>query len=887
MLVDNHGSSKIGDDNNEVAQPGTFAPSQPDAAYITQPNGFGSNFAPPTQFGVSTPDVLNASPWMPASATWPCPNPDQVVPPGGCSESTAPTIDELINEHINAIPPTCSPGELEQRIRTLVQVLVERRCSALINDTCFEKLKAKIKELKLGNINKKTWKQYLNEAAATAAFNTTNPVEAGNNSVVVRVKDTIPDAPVPDDAAVPDGFQLTNKGVYQIRADRNELIVTTPVVISERLIYTGDGTEAVELAWFRDGRWVMQICDRRQIAISRELVELSNAGLPVDAENVHKLISYLSAFEAKNLGLLPRKQVRRQFGWTGPDMSSFLWGHTYIGAKNNDEGCQVTGPLNPFLNTLPSFDDDSDGGSADDSAMTNQPIGDQVLFQGADVGDEQAARGYRADGTLDGWKAVVKPALEHPRFRLVVLSSLAASILPMFKGGGAQNFTVDVCGETSKGKTTTLRAAASVWGYADENSDSSTLSNFNSTRVGFERRVGLVNGLPIIKDDTKLVKKTEEISQLIYDVTSGRTRDRGTTKGLDRSTAFTTVLIISGESRATSMSDDGGTKARVLTLWGMPFDKADEATARLVGDLNAGILQHYGHAGPAFIRFLIDNRSRWPEWKQRYDQIKKSNLEKAQGNSVVCRLADAFSLITLTAEIAAEALNLPEIGIDPIAELWSSLTAEAAEADRATQAMWHVWNWMWSNRDDFYDRKKAPDKMRQPTKGWAGTKVTITTAEGDEELNCFVLTRLKEILQEGGFFYDATVSTWRDRGWLHVDKSDKAGLHHQVTLNGHKPRVIAIRPRGFQETGCIEKNSCDAANRLLQTSESFLQMARQLARAEMHLAERHRILAIVDECLRLIANPVPLGRSQKGASPPNDSQVRLGAGSAMLASSMQ
>src|SRR5262249_6773175 len=156
-------------------------------------------------------------------------------------------------------------------------------------------------------------------------------------------------------------------------------------------------------------------------------------------------------------------------------------------------------------------------------------------------------------------------------------------------------------------------------------------------RVGAERRASLVNGLPIIRDDTKLAKCPEDVSQFLYDITAGRTRDRGTVKGLDKTTAFTTILLISGESRAVSMSVDGGTPARVLTLWGGPFGKVSASSALLVNSLSVGTQAHYGHAGPRLVNFLLDNRPRWGEWRARYASLKADYRARAQGNSVVGR----------------------------------------------------------------------------------------------------------------------------------------------------------------------------------------------------------------------------------------------------------
>ena len=151
---------------------------------------------------------------------------------------------------------------------------------------------------------------------------------------------------------------------------------------------------------------------------------------------------------------------------------------------------------------------------------------------------------------------------------------------------GCANFIVDWCSPTSTGKTTVLRLGGSCWGIPDERSPSSVLLTWDSTRVFINRASSLLHSLPLILDDTKRCKYPNDISKTLYDVASGRDRGRGSTKGLRRSGSWHTVLLSSGEAPATSFTQDGGTRARVLTLWGPPFGRADDTTVTVVHRLN-------------------------------------------------------------------------------------------------------------------------------------------------------------------------------------------------------------------------------------------------------------------------------------------------------------
>lgn len=134
------------------------------------------------------------------------------------------------------------------------------------------------------------------------------------------------------------------------------------------------------------------------------------------------------------------------------------------------------------------------------------------------------------------------------------------------------------------------------------------LWSWDVTRVWIERASGVLSGLPLLLDDTKRARKPQLVAQTLYDVASGRGRGRGSIKGTRRSGNWRTVLLSTGEQPAVNFSEDGGTRGRVLTLWGPPFGRADDKTAALVGRLDLAVRQNYGHAGPRFIQFIMAHR---------------------------------------------------------------------------------------------------------------------------------------------------------------------------------------------------------------------------------------------------------------------------------------
>jgi hypothetical protein len=489
-------------------------------------------------------------------------------PPQSPAPSPAePSLDEVIDQAIGTIVEGCAPGALDAHVSEICRLLAARRAGGVVTDACRARLNHHLSARKLTTVTKKAWANKLKEAAACYAIaNPPGPDSpAAAEDMRATVRDALPDAPVPAGVVVPPGWKLTRTGVYRAGTERDGEVLSTPLLVVARLIDGADHTESLELAWHRDGRWQHHVCGRAEVATRHSITDLAAQGLPVTCLNADDVVGYLADSEAANIGALPRRRLSRQLGWVDKAHSGFLWGRTYLGDADGAETgpAAETDPLGNPMAVPPAA-----------CAATESPQGagaGPVLFRGADLGDEQAADGYHAAGTFDGWRAAVEPALSYPRVRLVVTASLAAPLISLLAAEGAHNFTIDTCGETCQGKTTTNRAAASAWGLPDEDSRRSAMTTWNATRVGAERRAGLVNGLPIIRDDTKLARRPEEVAQFLYDVTTGGTRERGTVKGLERASAFSTIMLISGESRAVSLSGDGGTRARTLTLWGAPF----------------------------------------------------------------------------------------------------------------------------------------------------------------------------------------------------------------------------------------------------------------------------------------------------------------------------
>ncbi|VTU01426.1 Uncharacterized protein OS=Dethiobacter alkaliphilus AHT 1 GN=DealDRAFT_0784 PE=4 SV=1: DUF927 [Gemmataceae bacterium] len=559
--------------------------------------------------------------------------------------------------------------------------------------------------------------------------------------------------PVAAGVVPPAGWHVSEDGVFQVgggagggRGGEPLLVCPVPVVITGRLIDAEGGQESIALAWPRDGRWKPKVVGRAVVANKSKIVDLAADGFPVTCETSGKVVRYLADFEAENIDRIPRETVSPALGWVD-DTRSFLWGVEQLRPALAESGAAV------------------------------------VLFQGAEAGDEQVARGFHAHGEWEDWRTGVLPFLELPKIRLILTASLAAPLLGVL---GVPNPIVELCGETSGGKTVALRGATSCWGNPDERAQDAAMSTWDTTRVGAERMLAVINNLPLVLDDTRRARDSTLVNQIVYDVVAGRGRTRGSPKGLQGVGTWSTVLLSSGEVSVNDQNEKGGARARVVSLWGSPFGAVTGETGERVKALNRTVLAHYGHAGPRFVRFILDRRGEWPTWKERLEAVVREYTQRAGNNAILNRMADTFAVFALAGELAAEALEIPALARRPVDELWGELSGEVREGDVPTRALRCAYDWAVSRPKNFFSPCRHESDREQPHDGWAGRWDATTSGWA---FLAYMPHKLAKVLEEGGFDSGATVRSWKDKGWL---QTAPAGTHQQHRVEGAQVRLVTI-----------------------------------------------------------------------------------------------
>jgi hypothetical protein len=277
-------------------------------------------------------------------------------------------------------------------------------------------------------------------------------------------------------------------------------------------------------------------------------------------------------------------------------------------------------------------------------------------------------------GDLEQWKKIAN-SYSSELFDLHAIGLLASfgSVLMHLspENGGMINYFSKKSGT---GKTTILMLSNSVWG-----DPKAMMKNAADTKLSKVHRMGLLNGLPMSLDEMTNTSP-EELSDLIYQGTQGKGRDRMMSNvNAERvnNTTWKQITLCSSNASmedrlGTIKTDPQGEMARILEIaLNTPVPKNVLESQKLFNSM----IDNYGHAGDVFLRYVIPNldyvRTLWNSTRDDiYSRANWTQTERYKLNNVIC---------ILTAGIIANHLELTKYNIPRITDTVLSLVEDAAE----------------------------------------------------------------------------------------------------------------------------------------------------------------------------------------------------------------
>ncbi|WP_425044638.1 DUF927 domain-containing protein [Primorskyibacter sp. S87] len=251
-----------------------------------------------------------------------------------------------------------------------------------------------------------------------------------------------------------------------------------------------------------------------------------------------------------------------------------------------------------------------------DKSFSAFTLGDgRVLGEGLVVTDavsDDVAAAMHARGSLESWRqAVAEPCVDNP---LMILALSHAFTGPLLSVLGRDGGGFHLRGVSSRGKSTLLGVAASVWGAP------SFMQSWRGTDNGIEGIAAACNDSLLVLDELHQVDPSVA-GEIVYMLANGRGKMRSNSNGrTQRTLSWTVPVLSSGElSLEEHMASGGrtmyaGQDIRLIDLaadvrlrgafdclHGEPDGRAFAERMKQAGQEN------YGVAGPVFVERLMKN----------------------------------------------------------------------------------------------------------------------------------------------------------------------------------------------------------------------------------------------------------------------------------------
>jgi hypothetical protein len=233
---------------------------------------------------------------------------------------------------------------------------------------------------------------------------------------------------------------------------------------------------------------------------------------------------------------------------------------------------------------------------------------DGVLYSPPSQITAVLAKHMGAYGGLDAWKKVWslygRPGLEGHAF--AALSAFGAPLLRFLKQTGAAINLMSP--ESGTGKTTIMRMIMSVYGHPTE-----LIAKKSDTLNAKMQWLAIMCNLPYCVDEITNMKK-EEFSELVYGMSQGKGKERMTSGGnelrINETTWQTISLCTSNASFYEKLSSDfknspDGEMMRLIEYRIHDSDSISTEEGKEMFDRQ--LMDNYGHAGPIFIKYILEN----------------------------------------------------------------------------------------------------------------------------------------------------------------------------------------------------------------------------------------------------------------------------------------
>lgn len=366
----------------------------------------------------------------------------------------------------------------------------------------------------------------------------------------------------------------------------------------------------------------------------------------------------------------------------------------------------------------------------------------------------------RQHGSYSKWRKHTQELRKNILLRMQMAASFASVLVE--KVGGLP-FVFHLWGGTGAGKTVGLMVSMSIWGNP---ALGKLVRTMNMTANAMMASAAVLYNLPFAGDELQTIK-SDDYDKLIMTITEGIERGRMSYDKLNATRSWKNSFLFTGEEPCTKQGSGGGVINRVIEM---------ECTVPVVENGNETVnivTENYGWAGIDFVHAVM---RRSDTLVDDYNKIFREILDKTDTTE---KQAQALAMMVLADQIASKVIYQDD---EPLtASIVAKFATSKKDVDVALRAYEYAMSQISINQNKFIN-------------------ADVGEIWGRIEDNFVLINKAKliDILNQGGFDFNAMKSKWAQRGFLILNSNGR--YIHQTKCHNIKGNYVKLKTIDDEES---------------------------------------------------------------------------------------
>ncbi len=494
---------------------------------------------------------------------------------------------------------------------------------------------------------------------------------------------------LPDNIDIPEELTLPTQQ-YSMKPNNGSIwkgkmcICRGPLLITKRVVLVTDHKIMYEVAFVTDtGVWRTAKIPAEHLADNKKFGSYLAYGIQCNANSLKFATQYLSDFAQANGLDIPTVEGSDHLGWVGDRLLTCA----------NDPNLEIF----------------------------------------AEANLQPTIRCIKSRGTVDEWIENVFDVAMENKTNGVFLFTLSAALSSLLVGPLNMNngFFMHIFGASRSGKSTIMKAVSSAVGNPSE---AGVWLSWDNTKVFLERYCHFMGSLGVFLDEARLDHKN--IGQIVYDISNGTGRGRGTTGGVSEVLKWHLNVISTGEFDIREVATQEGFENRTICLTSKINKSFFAYGGQTVNKLTENMTKYYGSVLQVFAPLVeelgqdevINRKTEATTILTRYlldcvdiDQVK---IKDGKADSYIGYFAIMLIVLDL---FLAKVMNLNGDQVVPYLKLFREDYLDFMrrtlniEDNRKEKVLDVIVSSIASNISKFYDPNA---EYREPNNGWWGRVIS-------------------------------------------------------------------------------------------------------------------------------------------------------------------